>query len=528
MNNEIKAKYILYFTLIGSAAAIIFGYFNIISPGSFVILGIIEVIIGILSLFNILILRKYKNTDLSASILLFLMYMFVAILTITGGIAYTGIVWVFTFPVLSFGLKHSRKAIYWVGGLFIVVYLSWSISLLSPGSVSPYQWPQIRQVTAALLVVTALMYVYKRLQEKTEDIVQSQLADIQKYKQAVENSSDIIVISDNEGKIIYANQSVHRVTGYEPSAVIGQKAGKPWGGQMDQQTYKQLWKTISVEKKSFEGEMRNKRLDGHEYDAHLHIDPILDENQNVLFYVGIERDITKLKEDERLREEFLSFASHQLRTPLSAVQWLNQILADGTAGPITDQQKTILSKMNLALNNMNSSIRDFLDVNRTETGKYKLHSKEINLTKLIEEIMVSNEPMISHKNIKVNLHLEESSSLFIHDEEAIKNIIANLLSNSLKYSYENSTIELTTGVKNEVLTISCVDKGIGIPADELKSIGKKFYRANNATLKEVNGTGVGLFLLNKIVELSSGSWNINSVENIGTTVQCILPQLKQD
>jgi PAS domain S-box-containing protein len=155
--------------------------------------------------------------------------------------------------------------------------------------------------------------------ETEKNKIESLAGDLEKFKLAVDNASDHIVITDPDGVILYANRAVEKITGYSHSEVIGNKPSL-WGKQMPEEFYNNLWKTIKEEKTNFIGELNNRRKNGEIYVAEASISPILNSNNKVIFFVGIERDITLLKEISDAKTEFVSVASHQLRTPLTGIK----------------------------------------------------------------------------------------------------------------------------------------------------------------------------------------------------------------
>ncbi|MBI2049059.1 MAG: PAS domain S-box protein [Parcubacteria group bacterium] len=174
----------------------------------------------------------------------------------------------------------------------------------------------------------------KKVKERTADLsqkikelrmtkrsLQTTKEDLQKFYEAVEGAAEHIIITDADGFILYANKAAETITGYSMKAMIGQRPSL-WGGQMEKTFYEKMWKTIKIDKEVFHGEMHNKRKNGDLYTADLRISPILDNRGAVKFFVGIERDVTREREIDRLKNEFVSLASHQLQTPLTAIKWV--------------------------------------------------------------------------------------------------------------------------------------------------------------------------------------------------------------
>lgn len=359
-----------------------------------------------------------------------------------------------------------------------------------------------------------------------EQEIRERTIDLKKFQQAVENSSDQIVITDTDGQIVYANQAVEKITGFTKNEIIGKKAGSPslWGGLMDTDFYKKLWDTIKVKHQTFDGEIRNKRKSGEEYYADVKISPILDEesNQPVLF-VSIERDITKAKEVDRMKTEFISLASHQLRTPLSAVKWFIEMLLSGDAGELNNEQKSMVENVNTSNERMIDLVNSLLNISRIESGRIIIDPEPTNLSQLVDGVITELQPKINQKKqtiiVSADPHLPEISI----DGKLIRNVLINLLTNAIKYSPEESEIIVFISRNNENVIVQVADSGLGIPKSDQDKIFKKFYRAKNVVQQETEGNGLGLYLAKAIIESSQGNIWFKSVENQGTSFFFTLP-----
>jgi PAS domain S-box-containing protein len=157
----------------------------------------------------------------------------------------------------------------------------------------------------ALADIFVMFFFIASILEKEEKYIQ----ELKKFKLAVENAGDHIVITDPDGKIIFANDAVERITGFSVEEIINKKAGvkELWGGQMSQEFYKKLWKTIKEDKKTFSGEILNKRKGGEKYSAFVSISPVLSDKGEVTYFIGIERDITEQKQLEEAKIKIETF-----------------------------------------------------------------------------------------------------------------------------------------------------------------------------------------------------------------------------
>ncbi len=348
---------------------------------------------------------------------------------------------------------------------------------------------------------------------------------LEKFKLAVDNASDHIVITDNEGLILYANQAVERITGYTRSEIIGQKAGSKenWGGLMDTNLYRKLWKTIKTNKKNFSGDIKNKRKDGTEYDAWASISPVLNRDKKVIFFVGIERDITQEKNIDRAKTEFVSLASHQLRTPLSAINWYAEMLLNGDAGKISTEQKDYLREIYTGNQRMIELVNSLLNVSRLELGTFMVNPKLTNIYKLSDLIIKELSPKIRKRSIKFTKNYDPKLPKIMLDQELMIMIFQNLLSNAVKYTPARGKINLSIKKYSKTFLIKVQDTGYGIPKTQQSKIFSKLFRADNIREKDTEGTGLGLYIIKSIVDNSRGRIWFDSEVNKGSTFYVEMP-----
>ncbi|MCA9380887.1 PAS domain S-box protein, partial [Candidatus Dojkabacteria bacterium] len=353
-----------------------------------------------------------------------------------------------------------------------------------------------------------------------------QAADLKKFEETVENASDHIVFTDIDGTILYANKAVTTTTGFDRDEIIG-KTPRLWGGQMPPDFYKKFWDTIKIEKKMFKGEVTNRRKDGELYTAEVQAFPILDEAGNIKFFVGIERDITKAKEVDKLKSEFVSVASHQLRTPATGVKWYAELILEGKAGKLTKKQKEYITEMYESNERMLALINDLLNVSKIETGKkYEIEISNGDIVTIVNNVIKNSKLLAKQKEIKIELSKSSSKSLSVDmDVEKMTQVVKNLIDNAIKYSplKEKVEINIEENSKDNKFVLSVKDHGIGIPKKQSERIFEKFFRADNVLKTETDGTGLGLYIVKAIVEGHGGRIWFESSENQGTTFYIELP-----
>ncbi|MFA6271817.1 MAG: ATP-binding protein [Patescibacteria group bacterium] len=372
----------------------------------------------------------------------------------------------------------------------------------------------------------ALLNVLEDVEEekgKSDNLAQ----DLKKFQLAVENASDHIVITDPDGIILFANKAVEKITGYRIKDIIGKKAGNNelWGGKMDEKYYIKMWETIKKKKKVFTGEITNIRKNKDEYIALVNIAPILNKEGDVIFFVGIERDITKEKEIDRAKTEFVSLASHQLRTPLSTINWYSEMLLDGDVGKLNKGQQNYLKEVYKGNQRMVGLVNSLLNVSRLELGTFAIDPEKTKIVDIIKSVINEIMPQLNKKKQIFAKSLDNKIPFMMLDIKLIRMVIQNLLSNAIKYTPEKGKIGivLKQDKKKKIVQIIVSDSGMGITQSQQDKIFTKLFRADNVKESDTEGTGLGLYIVKSIVEHSGGKVWFESVENVGSTFYVNLP-----
>lgn len=364
--------------------------------------------------------------------------------------------------------------------------------------------------------------------------LEKKVQESEMFKLGVEQAAEHIVITDPDGIILYANRGVERITGFSTQEVVGTKAGKLWSKPMEPAFYEEMWDTIKHKKQIFRGEIQNKRKNGQIYTAMATISPILDSNQQVQFFLGLERDITKEKEVDQAKSEFVSFASHQLRTPLTAVRWYTEMLMNGDAGQLTPEQQKYLTEVDAGNKRMIQLVSALLNVSRIEIGSFAIEPKPTQLAGLITTEVEEARVLAEQKKVSVETQLDHIDPIAV-DQKLMSIVFENLITNAIKYSTEGGHVHITlrkidadTTLHDQAVpanTIYCEvqDNGIGIPAHQHDKMFSKLFRADNAVMHDTNGNGLGLYITKSIIENSNGHIWFSSQENKGTSFCFWLP-----
>lgn len=249
-------------------------------------------------------------------------------------------------------------------------------------------------------------------------------------------------------------------------------------------------------------------------------------NGKPLGAIEVFRDITEESEIDRMKSEFISIASHQLRTPLTAIKTYAHLLRQGFAGKLTDPQTEFIDIVLNSTAHMNDLIDTLLDISKIETGRLNIEPVAIAPQRLVDEVVREFETLIKEKDIKLRVSLLKLPPEIFVDPVLTKEIYANLLSNAIKYSRPGGKILFSLVRNKDELLLTVKDQGYGIPADQKDRIFGKFFRAANALTLETNGSGLGLYMAKKIAQSQGGDIWFKSREGVGSTFFFVTPYNK--
>lgn len=246
-------------------------------------------------------------------------------------------------------------------------------------------------------------------------------------------------------------------------------------------------------------------------------------NNKLIGIVKVFRDASKEKDIDRMKTEFISLASHQLRTPLSAIKWFIELIFDSKTGSLTDEQKQYIKNISISTERMIDLVNSLLNISRIESGRIIVNPKPTDLLNLIREVVGELKKKIDNKKIKLvisSLHQLQPINI---DPKLVSHVYMNLLENSIKYTPENGEIHVFISKNDTDVLTQITDSGYGIPIMEQSKIFQKFYRGTNIVKYVTEGTGLGLYLAKAIIESSGGNIWFKSSENKGTSFWFSLP-----
>lgn len=358
--------------------------------------------------------------------------------------------------------------------------------------------------------------------EDAKNKIEEEVQNARKFQKAVDSSTEAVSITTPDGTIIYVNPAWVQLNGYTDADALGRNQRLLKSSDTKPDLFTAMWEKISAGMTFSTEDIINKRKDGSIYHAELSIYPIK-ESDKLLFYVSVCQDITQRKEIDRAKTEFVSLASHQLRTPLSAIRWYSEMLLSKYVGELNEKQRQYVKEIYAGNLRMVELVNALLNVSRIDLGTFAMDPEPVNLVEICDSVLLELTPQIIEKKQTIERIFASAPKVYNADSKLIRIVFQNFLSNSVKYTQPEGHITAEISVKENNLYISVSDNGYGIPKGQHGKIFEKLFRADNVRQKDTEGTGLGMYIVKAIVESSGGKIWFESEENKGTTFHVYMP-----
>jgi len=376
--------------------------------------------------------------------------------------------------------------------------------------------------SVAILYALLLWYIYR---------YNRSMIVMEQYKKAMDENL-IVSKTDSRGIITYVNHRFIEISGYSEDELMGQPHNIIRHPSMPSSVFKVLWETIQGGR-IWHGMIQNRNKSGEPYYVNSTICPILDENGNIIEYIGLREDVTELVEAKRREEElrkraeksesakmdFLANMSHEIRTPLNGILGFAKLLQDAKLPTEQHRQATIVVEQSKTLMGV---INDILDLSKIESGKMELDPLEINSYFEFENIFDLFTPLAKEKRIDLSIELDEHLAENMRvDILRLKQVLTNLISNALKFTHEEGSISIAVKVLEDKqsfqrIHFSVSDTGIGISPEKLSTIFSPFTQEDSSTTRQFGGTGLGLSISSTLVNLFGGELQVESEKGKGS------------
>jgi PAS domain S-box-containing protein len=341
----------------------------------------------------------------------------------------------------------------------------------------------------------------------------------------IRNNPLAIVVVDRDRRIQICNSAFEQLFGYAEAEITGRVVEDVLATPDTRGEFASLSKQAAASQGTHMT-TRRRRKDGSFVEVDLHIVPLMIEGQSLGAY-AIYRDLTaeleaarQVEEAQRMKTDFVSFVTHQLRTPLSGIKWMLEL-----ANETTDMAEaaSYVQDARLSADRLIELVNDLLDISRLESGKLQVSIESVDLGETTRGVLIDVDTLVRDKGHVVSVTAPATVPPALADRQLIRQVILNLLSNAIKYTPEGGTIDVALAQGRTMLRWSVRDSGIGIPKAAQGRLFEKFYRADNAHTVDTEGTGLGLYLVRLIVERLGGEVTCESDEGQGTEFAFTVP-----
>jgi PAS domain S-box-containing protein len=506
VRTELLHKIIPFLIVFGFITTVFLGFYFYFSSSPFfanIVSAIVLVILGILW-------YGFNQKKMVLQMSLALSYSFITIPLFIYSVENLTIYWIYFFPVLAFLFDYKRGK-YWVV-LLIATMLVYFTCVVFGLVGSALGLAALLNVIGGLIFTSLIAFFFGKIEQNHVNLAKESARKLSIFRQAVESTSNHVVITDENGTVMFANEAAQQITGFKLDEII-KNTPRLWGGEMSVDYYQKLWKTKS-KGASYHGEVINRRRSGELYTALAHISPIT-KSGRVIGYVATEEDITRLKELDKLKDEFVSLASHELRTPMTAIKGFVSMIVDGDYGKVNENIKQPLKDVQESTERLISLVNDMLDTSRIESGRLKYELSLFDIGETVREVADSLSPIAEDKNLKLKISGSGKITVFA-DVNKIKQVLNNLIGNSLKFT-DRGSIEVFWKEKSDVVTVYVKDTGIGMSLDVGDELFGKFVQVHDLNKGRPAGTGLGLYISKQMIEKMGGEvWVEESIVGKGS------------
>ncbi len=360
------------------------------------------------------------------------------------------------------------------------------------------------------------------------------------YRTLIEAAPQVIWVADADGQVALLNKAWHEFSGRAEEESLGTR----WAEALHPEDLPDVlakWERAYNHGETYSGECRFQAKDG-SYQTFIFIGtPVRNESGEIINWVGINTNIADRVQAEialqeakdaaeyanRAKSEFLATMSHELRTPLNAIIGFSEILRDEILGTLNDEQKELILDIRTSGNHLLAMINDILDLSKIEAGKMDLQLEQFSIREAVTEVNTIITALANKKQIQLVLELDQDVSIEA-DKLKFKQILYNLLSNAIKFTNEGGKVTTKFEVSSSALLGSVTDTGVGISPQDREKLFQPFTQLDASSTRAHGGTGLGLALTNRLIQLHGGKIRVDSEIDEGSTFSFTFPLHQQE
>jgi len=333
----------------------------------------------------------------------------------------------------------------------------------------------------------------------------------------IDSLSDGILVTDKTGKIILYNQKAEALLGIKGKTALD----RPVHHIGNKVLVELITKTLALDLPYHSEEVC--LIDLSDIRLRVHVNPVRNEDGLLIGSVTLLHDVSRLSALDKIKANFLSMVSHQLKSPLSSTLLQTSILLDGIVGELNDKQRDLLQKVRNRIKGMVDLIHDILDVCFVEEGGYLKQIEHLDVAEILKRTVELIQPQVQDKNIALQVKIEDNLPVISGNRSSVEAMFINLISNAIKYTPPGGKVNVEMGENAQNIQLEVSDTGIGVEDVDFPRIFDKFYRVKSEMTKNISGTGLGLSIVKSVVEAHRGAINVESKVGEGTTFTVLLP-----
>lgn len=374
----------------------------------------------------------------------------------------------------------------------------------------------------------------QRVEKHTAELqvaLRQQEIEAQKIRAIVEGITDAVIVFDAEDRVTSANLAVERVLGLPLASCLGARlhdiVAREQVSEVAESALALFTAFVSSKQKVQQGaplaeckfELGDKVIDAS-------FAPVARQEGEPLSIVAVFRDVTRQAHIDRLKEEFISVAGHELKTPLTAIQGYTELLLSESVGKVTRVQEDFLQIIKTNVKRLSELVNDLLDVSHIETGMIQLQIEELHLFDLVNEAVAFFQAEVERKGLALIVEVPRDLPVVWGDRNRLVQLLTNLMSNACKYTPGGGKVGIMARQVDGQIQVDVMDSGIGISRQDQEQLFSRFFRADNPLIREMGGSGLGLSIASSIVSLHGGEIWVDSELGRGSIFSFILPLAK--